>query len=259
MSQHVDRGVVLDAADGPLYIISDIHAGALRADVELIVMAKLATLLEHVASMGGQLIVAGDLFDFWQESNSRVPRQLKAWLALFASCKVPSKPTIFITGNHDHWAGNALQNYGFTVIYDHVLILTSSKPWMVLHGDGLPSNDLKLVRKGLNQQFRKASNNTVFNLLPFEWRVFIMRAFSNYRRQRGLDHQENSRIQNHLADWLDTHDFLGVVFGHTHEAHFSEKNGKYLINTGTFSSDGTTLVIRDTIPTMTNVDRLTNA
>jgi UDP-2,3-diacylglucosamine pyrophosphatase LpxH len=249
-------GLVIDANEGPLFLISDIHAGALETNQDDQARRMLDDLFRHIRRSDGRLIIIGDLFDYWQESGNRTPKQLQTWLDLFQRNQMPLKPTILITGNHDHWAGSALSNYGIVIVHDHVLVTTSQRPLLVLHGDGLPSDELKLIRTGLNRQFRNPFYNLAFKIVPLGARIGIMRAFSNFRKQRGLDHNENKHLEQHLSRWLDSHDFSGVVYGHTHEKLFRNKGGKYLVNTGTFSLDGTVMVLDGSTPTLTTVNEL---
>jgi len=249
-------GLVINSAEGPLFLISDIHAGALSPKEDEFAKQKLEKLFQHVEQSDGRLIILGDLFDYWQESGHKTPKQLHTWLEIFDRYRRPSKPTVLITGNHDHWAGSALSYLGIVVVHDHVMLTTNDRPWLLLHGDGLPSDELKLVRKGLNKQFRNPYYNALFNVLPLRVRVRIMRAFSRYRKQRGHDHDDNQFIDAHLKKWLTLHDYLGVVYGHTHHKMMQNVNGKYLVNTGTFYSDGTVMIIDGTIPKMAIVDDL---
>jgi UDP-2,3-diacylglucosamine pyrophosphatase LpxH len=249
-------GLVVDWSDGPLYLISDLHAGALHRDVDLLTKQHLIDLLRIVDHSNGRLIILGDLFDYWQESSKATPKQLKSWLDLFAQHIQPTKPAILITGNHDHWAGPALARYGFVLVRDHVMVTTTGRPWLLIHGDGLPSDGLNLIRVGLNKKFRNPVYNVLFPLLPLSLRIYIMKAFSNYRKRRGVDKMEQRQIHNHLSNWLVSSDFQGLVYGHTHEKDLQDIDGKYLANTGTFFADGTVMIIDGTIPTMTTVDEL---
>jgi UDP-2,3-diacylglucosamine pyrophosphatase LpxH len=249
-------GFVIDSSEGPIFLISDIHAGALEPTVDAYSKQMLDDLLQLVGKVNGRLIILGDLFDYWQESGHRTPKQLQSWLGIFSRYRQQSKQTVLITGNHDHWADTALSNIGFVLVHDHVMVTTKEGPWLLLHGDGLPTDELKLIRKGLNKQFRNPIYNAIFGILPLGIRVGIMRAFSYHRKQRGHDYKENQHIDNYLMDWLLNHDFLGVVYGHTHEKVLRNLDGKYLANTGTFYTDGTVMVIDGTTPIMTTVDEL---
>lgn len=249
-------GLVIDSSEGPIFLISDVHAGSLQPSTDVHSRVLLEELLLIVAQTNGRIIILGDLFDYWQESGLRTPKPLHLWLDIFDRNKHVTKPIILITGNHDHWAGDALSNCGIVLVRDHILITTIDKPWLLLHGDGLPTNELKLTRHGLNKQFRKPFFNLLFNLLPLGVRTSIMKAFSNYRKQHDHDYASNQRIDLHMSNWLQSHDFIGLVYGHTHHKNIRYIDGKYLANTGTFFTDGTVMMIDGITPTMTTVDEL---
>lgn len=252
-------GMVVDASDGPIFILSDIHAGALTPFKEQTAQTRLRKLSEHAARVGGRLIILGDLFDYWQESGNRTPKSLQTWVDLLDDIRNDRQPIILITGNHDHWAGPALANRGIVLVRDHVLVKTSDRPWLLLHGDGLPVDSLLLHRKGLNKKFRSPVANRFFRLLPLSVRVSIMRAFSVYRKERGHDHAENAFILGHLKQWLSRHDFAGLAFGHTHERGQWNIEGKHLVNTGTFYTDGCVMVLNDSTHSLADVDALLSA
>lgn len=249
-------GMVIDAFEGPIFIISDVHAGALTPEQEHTALKRLRALLEHAMQSTGRLIILGDLFDYWQEAGQRTPKQLQPWVNLLSSCKNEEKPTILITGNHDHWAGPALARHGVQVVRDHVLVTAPDGPWLLLHGDGLPTEGLQLHRKGLNRTFRSPLANKVFRIIPLQVRVAIMRAFSMYRKERGHDAGENAHIQRHLQKWLECHDFSGLVFGHTHVPGQWNIAGKHMVNTGTFYTDGSVMVLDGRSHKLTSIDAI---
>jgi UDP-2,3-diacylglucosamine pyrophosphatase LpxH len=253
---YAHTGLVVDVSDGPLFLISDVHAGALDPGVDMVARNQLSKLLRLVNDSNGRLIILGDLFDFWQESHNSTPKQLDLWLGVFEQHSRSDTPTILITGNHDHWAGPALAKRGFIIVRDHVMVTTSTQPWLLLHGDGLPHEGLHLKRGGLNRKFRNPFFNALFRLLPMPSRVHIMRAFSNYRKQHGVDRAEHTRIYDHLSNWLKSSDFQGLVYGHTHEKDFRNIDGKYLVNTGTFFSDAAVMLLDGDHAVLTTVDEL---
>ena len=249
-------GLAIDISEGPLFLISDVHAGALSQAEDDFAKRQFENLTTIVAESKGRLIILGDLFDYWQESGSRTPKPLNDWLIhLHVLNKFPKK-TILITGNHDHWAGAALAKYGFDIVRDHAMVTTPNGTWLLIHGDGLPNADLSLSRKGLNRHFRNPAFNTLFNLLPLAIRVSIMRAFSSYRKQRGIDKNEHAQTQLHLSKWLENHDFAGIVYGHTHIKGIRNLYDKYLVNAGTFFSDASVVLLSGTAPKLTTVDEL---
>ncbi len=258
MTENSHKGLVVDVSDGPLFLISDLHAGALVPDLDLATRQQLVELLRIVDHQKGRLIILGDLFDYWQESGRKTPKQLQGWVDLLSEHVQRTNPVVLITGNHDHWAGPALERLGFVLVRDHVMVTTSGRPWLLIHGDGMPTegSGLDLVRHGLNKKFRNPLYNALFRLLPFGARVRLMKAFSNSRKRRNVDKMEHQRIHDHLSRWLSASDFQGLVYGHTHEREIRNIDGKYLVNTGTFFGDATVMVLNGQNPVLTTLDEL---
>lgn len=118
----------------PCYIFSDAHLGAASPEVERQVLHFLRSLHGRAAS----LVVNGDLFDFWFEWKTVVPRRAVRAVAALADLKESGTEILWIAGNHDCWGGEVLRDdYGLTY---HV------GPWegsiagwktRIEHGDGL--------------------------------------------------------------------------------------------------------------------------
>jgi UDP-2,3-diacylglucosamine hydrolase len=118
----------------PCLIVSDAHIGVAPADAE----RSLLAFLRHARTSAGSVVVNGDLFEFWFEWRSVIPRQGYRILAALADLADASIPVLWVAGNHDGWGGEVLRrDVGVTY---HV------GPWrgtiagwraLVDHGDGL--------------------------------------------------------------------------------------------------------------------------
>ena len=118
----------------PCYIFSDTHLGAAPAEIERQALRFLRSLEGRAAS----LVINGDLFDFWFEWKTVVPRRAVRVVAALADLKESGVDILWIAGNHDCWGGDVLRDdYGLTY---HV------GPWegsiagwrtRIEHGDGL--------------------------------------------------------------------------------------------------------------------------
>jgi len=120
--------------DAPTYVISDLHLGAAPAAVE-------RTCLEFLRSLHGRaraLVINGDLYDFWFEWRTVIPRRAFRVLAALGDLKDAGTEVLWIAGNHDCWGGEVLRE-DIGVDY-HV------GPWVgevagwrtrIEHGDGL--------------------------------------------------------------------------------------------------------------------------
>src|SRR3954470_9140349 len=117
----------------PCYIISDVHLGHASAEVE----RSLVQFLRSLPGRAGSLLINGDLFEFWFEWKSVVPRSGVRVLAALMDLRDAGVPMTMIAGNHDCWGGDVLRDAG---------VAFQTGPWegvlggwrtRVEHGDGL--------------------------------------------------------------------------------------------------------------------------
>lgn len=120
--------------NAPCYILSDAHLGFAPADVERAVIS----FLRHLAGTAGSVIINGDLFEFWFEWRTVIPRRGFRTLAALADLVEAGVPVLMIAGNHDCWGGEILR--------DDVGVDYQFGPWTgdvagwrtrIEHGDGL--------------------------------------------------------------------------------------------------------------------------
>ncbi len=90
-------------ADGPIYVISDLHIGdGSRSDIFLAKDKELLAFLEKVRLEAAMLVIAGDAIDFSQAWA--FGRVLKAHGRLFGALRQLAEAghLIYVYGNHDH-------------------------------------------------------------------------------------------------------------------------------------------------------------
>jgi UDP-2,3-diacylglucosamine hydrolase len=233
----------IDIDHGPLFLISDLHAGAHQPLIELQTQQNLEALASWVHHHNGQLLILGDLFDYWHESKHRTPPCLSHWTTFFKQLHTRFQASILLTGNHDHWASTALSDLGFIVVEDTITLKSNDSKWLLIHGDGLPDHNLNLHRSGFNKLFRDPTVNVWFNRLPFQLRLHLMKSFSQYRRYRLHNDNDHKFERNYLETWLKESSYKGLVYGHTHHVLYQEFNHQVLINLGTFYSEPHVLTI----------------
>jgi UDP-2,3-diacylglucosamine hydrolase len=123
----------------PCYVMSDAHLGFASVDVERAVVS----FFRHVASNAAAFVVNGDLFEFWFEWKSVIPRQGFRALAALADIVDAGVPVTMIAGNHDCWGGDVLRK-DVGVDYRFGPWVTDIAGWKthIEHGDGLrPAED----------------------------------------------------------------------------------------------------------------------
>jgi UDP-2,3-diacylglucosamine hydrolase len=118
----------------PCYVVSDLHLGAATPDVE----RRFLTFLRALPSEAGSLLINGDLFDFWFEWRSVIPRRSFRVLAAIADLVEARVPVLWIAGNHDCWGGEILRaDVGVTYHVGRWAGRIAGWNAIVDHGDGL--------------------------------------------------------------------------------------------------------------------------
>lgn len=117
----------------PCYVISDIHLGHAPPEVE----RSLLAFFRALPGRAGSLLINGDLFEFWFEWRTVVPRSGVRALAALMDLRDAGLPMTMVAGNHDCWGGDVLREAG--IIFHSGAWTGVLGGWRarVEHGDGL--------------------------------------------------------------------------------------------------------------------------
>lgn len=214
-----------------IYFTSDHHFGIPDRERSLQRELRFVRWLGQIAPDAHQLYIMGDLFDFWFEYRTVVPRGYALLFGALAEMVQNGIEVHYFRGNHDMWAFNYFeQELGFTMHRHPEFKTLGSKNFYLAHGDGLGPGDrgYKLLKK----VFASPVNQWLFRQLhpDFSFRTALYWSrrsrYANIAREgmedaRGcyLDEQwlKAERLPRHAAAVVeqnpDTH-FL--VFGHWH-------------------------------------------
>ena len=123
----------------PTYVFSDAHLGFAPAAVH----DQVLRFLRHLRETAGSVIINGDLFEFWFEWKTVIPRSSFRVLAAIADLREAGIPVIMIAGNHDCWGGEVLtKDVGVDYRMDGWEGSIGAWSAKVEHGDGLrPTED----------------------------------------------------------------------------------------------------------------------
>src|SRR6476661_258546 len=122
----------------PCYVISDVHLGHAPDEVERALLAFLRSL----PGRAGSLMINGDLFEFWFEWKTVVPRSGVRVLAALMDLRDAGVPVTMLAGNHDCWGGDVLREAGVDFQFGPWTGNLGGWSARVEHGDGLrPKED----------------------------------------------------------------------------------------------------------------------
>lgn len=125
------------------YFVSDIHLG-LRAEERSLDRDRLfARWLSEVAADAESIYILGDLFDYWYEYKTVVPRGFTRVLGKLAELADSGVNIHIFPGNHDIWMFTYFQEeLGATVHHKQPYeVVVDGKKFLMAHGDGLGPGD----------------------------------------------------------------------------------------------------------------------
>ena len=200
--------------NAPCYILSDAHLGFAPAGVERAVIA----FLRYLADSAGSVIINGDLFEFWFEWKTVIPRRGFRTLAALADLVEAGVPVLMIAGNHDCWGGEILRS-DVGVDYRFGPWTGDVAGWRtrIEHGDGLrPREDrrYRALRHVLRNRFAIRSFRWLHPDLATPLATGSSHASRTYAARdggRGLRDAAVRVTGAHATTEL-------IVFGHSHVA-----------------------------------------
>ena len=228
--------------NAPCYIVSDAHLGVASAQIE----RSFVSFLRGLAGEARSLIINGDLFDFWFEWKTVIPRHSFRALAALADLKDAGVDILWVAGNHDCWGGEVLR--------EDVGVSYSVGPWegaiagwrvRIEHGDGLRDREDRGYRM-IRPVMRHPLAIKAFRMLHPDWASKLARGSSNASRSyrardegRGLRDYAKQQLEN--AKDLDL-----LVYGHSHVAALERMdNGGVFGNAGSWLGAPTFLMLTD--------------
>lgn len=139
-----------------IYFASDVHLGLYPYDHSRLREKVFVQWLEEIRKDAAELYLLGDIFDYWYEYRTVVPRGFTRTLGKLAEIADSGIPVHFFTGNHDVWAFDYLPSEIGVILHDEPYILeVNGKRMLLAHGDGIGPGDMgyKLLRRIFRSKF----------------------------------------------------------------------------------------------------------
>jgi len=206
-----------------IYFLSDFHLGAPGYAASSLREKRIVEFLDKARQDAAAFFIVGDMFDFWYEYRSVVPKGFVRILGKLAEITDDGIPVHFFVGNHDMWMKDYLQTeLNIPVYFEPREFEFNNKKFLVGHGDGLGPGDQGY--KFLKRIFRNSFCQWLFGVLP----PYIGMGLANYfsRKSRAQTGGEEEVFLGEDQEWLiiycketlqqKKYDFF--VFGHRHLA-----------------------------------------
>jgi UDP-2,3-diacylglucosamine hydrolase len=225
----------------PCLLMSDAHLGAAPSDRE----REVAAFLAHAKATAGSVVINGDLFDFWFEWRTVMPRGHVRVLGALAALTDAGIPVMMVAGNHDAWAGDVLtREIGVTLVHDVWDGMLGGWRTHLAHGDGRREREDRRYRR-LRSVMRHPLAIRAFRALHPDFATRIASGTSAQSRKHGST-DGGSGLRTAANDYLAAHrDTELVVFGHSHAATLERApSGGVYANAGAWLERPAYLVIR---------------
>ena len=204
-----------------IFFLSDFHLGAPDADRSREREKLVVSFLDRIKDEAAVIFIVGDLFDFWYEYRTVVPRGFVRILGKIAELTDAGIQIHFFVGNHDMWMKDYFEKeLNVPVYFDPKEFSFNERKFLIGHGDGLGPGDHGYKR--LKKIFRNPFCQWLFGILPPA--VGIGLANYSSRKSRASTGQSEEVFFGEEKEWLIIYskevlkekniDYF--VFGHRH-------------------------------------------
>jgi UDP-2,3-diacylglucosamine hydrolase len=235
--------------DPPIYFASDIHLGVAPPETERAFLAW----LDFCGSRASRVVINGDLFDFWFEYRSVIPRGHTRILGALSALVDGGVPVTLMGGNHDWWGGDFLRHeIGVEFLQDPTILDFGGRKTLLAHGDGLGAGDLGY--RVLRAILRGSLTRFLFRWLHPDIGAWVARRVSTTgMHPAGPSPKQLGRsefLQAWAEDALESDPELDlVVLGHTHIPVLAELSpGRHYLNTGDWLANQSFAVLVENEP-----------
>jgi UDP-2,3-diacylglucosamine hydrolase len=215
-----------------VYFLSDAHLGADPADREAPRVERLHRFLDSLPGRASDLFIVGDLFDFWFEYRTAIPRRHVPTLAALQRLHDAGVGITYLNGNHDFWLGTFLADtLGVRTVDGACTVERQGRRLWVHHGDGLVGGDLGY--RALRAIIRSPLSIRLYQLLHPDLGIPLASVVSRWsRKSRDERPLEPDRLWREIAEPRFREGFDGVLIGHFHHAYERREAGREFLVLG---------------------------
>ena len=221
-----------------IYFASDLHLGVPDHASSLEREKHFVRWLDMIKEDCLELFLVGDLFDFWFEYKTVVPKGYVRLLGKLAELHDNGITIHYFTGNHDLWQRNYFpEEIGAKVYYDPIRRDILGRDFFIGHGDGLGPGDHGY--KFMKKVFRNRVMQWMFHRFHPNFGIGLANYFSRMSRKKtgdkdAIDYGEKEFLTIFCRDTLKKEPEIDYfVFGHRHLPKELElEPGKFYINLG---------------------------
>jgi UDP-2,3-diacylglucosamine hydrolase len=206
-----------------IYFLSDAHLGSRAIPHSRTQERRLVNFLDSIKDKASAVYLLGDMFDFWYEFRTVVPKGYTRFLGKVSELTDRGVEVHYFTGNHDIWCKDYLEKECGMILHKNpITIELCGKEFFMAHGDGLGDPDRKF--KLLRTMFHSHTLQVLFSAIHPRWSVawgLNWAKHSRMKRENGAEPPYMGEDKEHLVlfakEYLKVHPGINFfLFGHRH-------------------------------------------
>jgi UDP-2,3-diacylglucosamine hydrolase len=206
-----------------VYFLSDFHLGAPNDTESRKREDRLVRFLQNARKDAGIIFIVGDIFDFWFEYKTVVPKGFVRILGTLAQLADEGIQLHIFTGNHDLWMQDYLsKELNAKLYFEPQQFTIQNTQFLIGHGDGLGPGDKGYKR--LKKIFTNPICQWLFRWLHPDAGIQLANYFS--RKSRAKTGNADELFLGEDKEWLilytkekaKTMSVDYFIFGHRHFA-----------------------------------------
>ncbi|GAB4153467.1 MAG: UDP-2,3-diacylglucosamine diphosphatase [Winogradskyella sp.] len=204
-----------------IYFASDNHLGAPTMEASRPREKKFVAWLDDIKQDAAAIFLMGDLFDFWFEYKTVIPKGFTRTLGKLAEISDAGIPVYYFVGNHDLWMNGYFEDeLNIPVFHTPQEFTFNNTSFFIGHGDGLGPGDKGYKR--MKKVFTSPFFQWLFRWLHPDIGVRIAQYFSV--KNRLISGDDDAKFLGEDNEWLVAYckrkleekhrDYF--IFGHRH-------------------------------------------
>lgn len=239
----IGQGEGLSYRGSAVYFLSDTHIRG-GSETERFREERLVSFLCHIMGRAEALYILGDLFDFWFEYRSVIPRTGGRVLYALHHLVSSGTPVICISGNHDFWLGSYISDeMGIRIARRPLWVRHQGMRIFMAHGDEF-FRDLGYL--ALRYALRHPLSIRLFRLIHPDLGALLAEALS--QASRSISPAKFRKVREELLRTAEEKFREGadvVAFGHLHVPMLRRCGGHTLVVLGDWIRNFTYAVLED--------------
>ncbi len=215
-----------------VYFASDNHLGAPTLKDSLPREKVFVSWLNTIKEDAGVIFLLGDLFDFWMEYKTVIPKGFSRTLGKLAELTDSGIPIYYFVGNHDLWMdGYFEEELNIPVFHKPQQFKINGTSFFIGHGDGLGPEDKGFKR--MKKVFTNPLAQWLFRWLHPDLGVRLAQHLSV--NNKIISGEADAKFLGEDKEWLvlyakrklETTHYDHFIFGHRHlplEIQLNEKS-----------------------------------